>query len=461
MARRETHRQYRRHYVTSWGETILGLMKRADGRFCPIGRSDVAFGSDERKALLRFRQWQAEQQGENNAPAYKAVQSFQQLLNGDPAYAGPSRASLLRLLAELPELSWLPDGAPADRRDPIGDYTLVAAMAFREAREYFRNLILTNPRQAAVELDVEQLAWIGRLEPPEPSLSLDEIGRDYANKKPALSAGWQRRAARLWAEFVACVGVRTVREIAADDIQRYGDGVMGAAGKSPTHSAHRFGLVKSVFAHSLKRGKDQAELQRVLLLCRMLVPARKRSKKPQPIAPEHFAALLGQADVKWKAVLLLSLNAALYPSEVAAVRKNDIDLDAGTLVMDRGKTGVPRVAALWPRTIDAVRAYQKAKPHNSEWLFVGRTGAPYDGNHVSRKFRAFRNVAGLPETVQFADIRDGAYTAAMNGAGVEEKHARLVAGHRNGMADHYVRRNPRCVEAACAAIEQAYFPGAA
>lgn len=54
-------RSYRKHYLTSWGETIIGLTKSADGRFRPIGHSTPAWSGDEAKVIHRFRMWQAEQ----------------------------------------------------------------------------------------------------------------------------------------------------------------------------------------------------------------------------------------------------------------------------------------------------------------------------------------------------------------------------------------------------------------
>ena len=62
-------RSYRKHYVTTWGETIVGLTKSSDGRFRPVGHSSPAWsGRDEAKAIHRFRLWQASQQRERRAP---------------------------------------------------------------------------------------------------------------------------------------------------------------------------------------------------------------------------------------------------------------------------------------------------------------------------------------------------------------------------------------------------------
>lgn len=322
-----------------------------------------------------------------------------------------------------------------------------------------RELILSDPRAFADKVRIPQIGYLEDLEPPAPSLSLSQIGEMYRNKRKKLSESWKRKVKLFWDEFVAIVHVETVRDVTADHIDAYYNAVYdhhSERGQSPTYVGHRFQCVKSVLRHAMTKGKDQAQLRRVLDLCAMLVPPEKRGTDPHPIAPKDFLKLLSKSDAKWKAVFLLSLNAALYPSEVAAVRKSHVDLRDRTLVMDRGKTGVPRIAVLWRRTVDAIRAYQAEHPHHSKYLFVSATGAPYNANHMGRNFRKRRADAHLPETVEFAHIRDGAYTAAVEG-GADVNDAKMLAGHRVGIADHYLKRNPKMVADACKTIEKAYF----
>jgi hypothetical protein len=61
--------------------------------------------------------------------------------------------------------------------------------------------------------------------------------------------------------------------------------------------------------------------------------------------------------------------------------------------------------------------------------------------------------------VTWSHIRDGAYTAAAQAPGVDEKFARLLAGHKSaGLQDKYVLRNPQIVKPACDAVYSAYAP---
>jgi len=405
-------RKTKRSYVTPDGQELTGLVQGKDGRFRPAGHASPKWSGTWQEAFHKFKVWQAKQTA-----------------------TGP--------LEPLDSIA-----------TSLGDV--------EAERQRIRDMIATDPKRAAVYLDyppLARLADVDGIQPPPLSISLDELGKLYQSKR-GLTEEWKRRARLVWREFRAVVKVGTLRDVTSGHIEKYHDDVFARVdrdGHSATYVNHRFGLVKSILNHAMTRGRDQVEIRRVLDCCKMLVPPKSNGKNPQPISPEHFEKLLAVADTKWKAVYLLSLNAALYPSEVADVKKSNIDLDAGTLMMDRGKTGVPRIAVLWPRTIKAIRAYQKDNPHQSESLFVSEVGLPYNANHIGRNFRRRRADAKIPESVEFAQIRDGAETAAIEG-GAELTEARMLAGHRTGVSDHYVKRNPRMVANACKAIEAHYFP---
>lgn len=153
---------------------------------------------------------------------------------------------------------------------------------------------------------------------------------------------------------------------------------------------------------------------------------------------------------------MTALNFCMKSGEVADLIKTDIDMTKGTLVTTRNKTGATRIAVLWRRTTDAIRAYQKKHPYHAEHLFNSRIGTPLTAKAAGRIVIQLRRKANLPEMVCFDTIRDGGYTAAIEG-GASETHAKLLAGHSVRMSDQYVRRNPKMVADACEAIERSYF----
>ena len=143
----------------------------------------------------------------------------------------------------------------------------------------------------------------------------------------------------------------------------------------------------------------------------------------------------------------------MYGIEVSRITKAELDLSRKTLVTDREKTGCDRIAVLWDSTVEAIRALP---PTRHTHLFLSREGGPYDAEGIRTAFSKLRKRAGVPDRVKFNHIRDGAYTAAIEG-GADLIHAKLLAGHETGISDHYVRRKPTMVQDACRAIERHYF----
>jgi len=184
--------------------------------------------------------------------------------------------------------------------------------------------------------------------------------------------------------------------------------------------------------------------------------SRCTGKQIDPIAPEDIAALLSVANVRQKAILLTALNLCMKSGEVADPNKPDVNWKTGTVVTQRSKTGVTRVGVLWQRTLDAIREYQEKHPHCGKHLFSPRIGTRLTAKAAGRIVIHLRRAAGLPESVNFDTIRDGGYTAAIEG-GASEVHAKLLDGHKVKMSDQYVRRNPRMVADACETIERHYF----
>ncbi|MCP4589927.1 MAG: tyrosine-type recombinase/integrase [bacterium] len=314
-----------------------------------------------------------------------------------------------------------------------------------------RELILKDPRTFADRVGIPQIGYLEGLKPPEPSPALKEIGAIYQDKAQ-ITRHERGRSKTFWAEFQKAVAVKTIREITQEHIVSYCDAVM-SAGQSQTWIKHRFAKVKTVLRFAQNRTKTPEDIERVLTFCRMLSPPRRNAADPHPIGREDFRALLDIADDKWKAVLLCALNFCMYGKEVADIEKPEIDLTNGTLLTDRNKTGVTRIAVLWDRTRSAIR---NAPRHRPSRLFLNRAATPYHPDHIRRGFDRLRKAAGVADTVKFSDIRDGAYTAAVQ-SGADMTLAKLLGGHATGVSDYYVRRNPKMVVDACKAIERAYF----
>ena len=203
------------------------------------------------------------------------------------------------------------------------------------------------------------------------------------------------------------------------------------------------------------------EIQKVMTLCARLKPPRPRGQPAQWISRDDFHKLLAVADTRWKAVFLLSLNAGFHPQDVFAVLRTSLDISKRLFMGPRGKTGVLRIAVLWDRTVEAINAYLEACPGQNELLFPSPQGSLYDKSHIAACFRKIRRTAGLPDTVKFCHIRDGAASSAFHeGArhGMDTAYIDVLLGHKiQGEKGKYISLHPYAVEPICQAIEEYYF----
>jgi integrase len=330
-------------------------------------------------------------------------------------------------------------------------FTLLQKIPEEIVWAWVRKQIIDRAKYVAQQTGIEQIGYLADLPKPTPSPTLEEVGKLY-DEKASVSREWKRTARLHWAEFCHSVNVKTLREVSQEKVVDFMDGIL-AASKSATYAKHRFGNVKTILTFCLKRGKWVDDAAKIRTLCAVLVPPKSASMDPHPISPEDFHKLRGAADPTMRAILLVGLNCCMYAAEVSDLRWQDIHLESGTVIADRGKTLVSRVAVLWPETVEAIKILDQKTEH----LFrTSATKQRHNANTIGKAFDKLRDAQGLPH-VTFSHIRDGAYTAAVEGQGVQYEHARVLAGHRIGMSDHYIKRNPRLVAGACEAIRRHYM----
>ena len=190
----------------------------------------------------------------------------------------------------------------------------------------------------------------------------------------------------------------------------------------------------------------------------ILLDYRHALSQTAGIATEDFHKLLtASVGSIWEPILLTMLNCCYYPCDIRRLPVSALDFRSGTVYFERRKKRTPRVAVLWSRTIVCLSPWLSGHPSDTT-VFVCETGAGYSGQGLRNSFRRFRERAGLPKTVTMDQIRDGAYSAAVNAPEVNEKQAKILAGHRlSGETDAYAKRNVSSIRPACKAIEDHYF----
>lgn len=113
---------------------------------------------------------------------------------------------------------------------------------------------------------------------------------------------------------------------------------------------------------------------------RMRRPPKEYNPHPRTIADKEYRELVAQiADPMERLAVRLSHDTGWSPSDVAAIRKADVDLaDVAVVRKVRQKTRVAAEAVLEKETADELRAYLEANPE-SEYVFPGdrRKGRPH------------------------------------------------------------------------------------
>lgn len=159
-----------------------------------------------------------------------------------------------------------------------------------------------------------------------------------------------------------------------------------------------------------------------------------------------MAQVYAVADVvgpRWRMMVLLGAFATLRPEELAALRRDDVDLDAGTLRISlaapelatgRRVTGPPKSSA-GRRTLILPDFLHLDLRRHIEWfaqkeanglLFVGEKGAPFRRSSFGRKWRRARVTAGLPAGFRFYDLRHTGNTlASETGASLRDLMVRM------------------------------------
>lgn len=403
----------RKPHTTAWGETIDGLGKTKDRWRCLTCRKFLPAESDERRAVANFRRHVEQEHSRSD----------------------------LRAVETTPVASYDGEG---------GQWSIAAETSSQSLWGYVGEQIRTRPEWVAQQTGIPELARLADLPKPQPSPTLEAVGKLYLSKAEVTPQEHRESAGR-WQEFQAFMikrGVTTLRKLTANTVADYGDDIR-SRGKSPTYVKHRFGKVKTVINFARKRGLHPDDCRHALDCCAVLTPPKGKATNPAPISRDDLHKLLSKADDRTKAAILLSMNLCLAPKEIVAVEWDELDLTAKTFVSSRNKTGVTRVGILWDETIQALQKFPR-KPHMP--VFISARGT--ERLELRDDWQELRDAAGVK--VELASLKDGAYTAAVE-AETPLDTVKVLAGHATGISDHYLRRRPNMVEDACAAIYKHYF----
>lgn len=427
-------------YQTSWNEIIPGLAKDYDNRWRIIETGKRFSQSDERLAIQKFREWES-----SNS---KRKMSLQIPLS--PVTPAAEGATGWDIVGDSTDDSIKPQAYHSQEGQPTTGTYLIDEVAIFSA---VRNLIINDPILAAKRLGIPEIAHLQHIQIPQ-DIKLSDLLANYISRAPNKQSTLEIKS--VFEKFLEITGFKTLADINLNGLQKYREAIEQSKYGAATKKCY-YGRVKTVVSKNLKYGVDAVQIRQALDKFKVLFTDQPMPQvNPQPISRLDFHKLLNTADIKWQAILLLSLNCCLHLGEALKLKWSELNLETKTYACIRSKTSkhrIPRAATLWQITVDTLKQVKKTK---SEYIFTTKHGVLHNRSAAGVTFSKIRAKAGVPDTVKFDSIRDGSFTAAcraIDGLNL----ARLLAGHSNGMSDHYVLRNPESVAPACAAVYKHYF----
>lgn len=456
----ETRGRKQKPHQASWGEHITGLYKCPDGRWRIIATGEKFTEHDERKAVAKFRAWEAK----NNPGTIAITAPVANLREIEAATARPAPVEftatdgnetrpVTRLTAEfLLELQ-----RQNKYETPV---TINATRQTPEGAFWFQlgQLLRNQPALVAEKTGIPEIAGLAHFPIPKDPLKLSAIAEIYKTRNAA-TAKAKNEALAVFHRFATHTHAHTLADLTTPKLLAFRDHIEKTVAGAGTRAAY-YGRCKAIIAFAKEEGLDTVQITQTLDRMAVLkTKAKKPQVDPHPISREDFHKLLNAGNGSWRPWLLLGLNLCMHLGAVCKLQWAEFDLDRGTYAAIRGKTKdkrIPQAATLWPETIEALKGI--ARRGQSPYVFVSNHGKDYNRNTRGNDFAELRDAAGLPKELTFDWIRDGAYTAAVRDPAVEERFARVLAGHRShGLQDNYVLRNPEIVRPACEAVHRAYF----
>ncbi|MFI5898355.1 tyrosine-type recombinase/integrase [Actinoplanes sp. NPDC051513] len=168
------------------------------------------------------------------------------------------------------------------------------------------------------------------------------------------------------------------------------------------YQARRLDTVR-IFARHLQALEPATEIPPEDVLSR-----RYRRIPPYPYSPDEVAALMSAAGglrpgiraATWRTLIGVLAVTGMRSGEACHLGHDDVDLQAGTLVIADSKFGKSRLLFLHPSTIIELRAYARVRdqmvpePRASTFL-VNSRGRPLDKYNIQHTFAALITAAGI------------------------------------------------------------------
>lgn len=276
--------------------------------------------------------------------------------------------------------------------------------------------------------------------------------------------------AQLKNHIVRALGSTPLRQMDASAVRAWYGTLSGPDGPGQVTAAKCYRLLRAICTTAV----DDNLIARNP--CSIRGAGQERSSERPMFALAQVQALVDAVEDRWRALILLAAWTGLRIGELAALRREDLDLTAGTVsvrssvvdVIGRERSYGPpksaagrRTVAIPPHILDDLAHHLStyAEPGAKGLVFVGPKGGPTRRNNFSaRVWAPAAEAAGLPTGSHLHDLRGwGATVAARHGATTRELmhrlgHASPAAALRYQRAEH--ERDAALAAAMSAALRQ-------
>ena len=241
--------------------------------------------------------------------------------------------------------------------------------------------------------------------------------------------------------LVPGVGRVKLAKLRPDHIRRLYRSMLDA-GKATRTVQYAHTLLKRALAQAVMDGlipRNAAEAVR---------PPKLKRDEIQPLNADQVRALLDAADERSRALYTVAVRTGMRPGEILALRWSDVDLEAGTVQINRalseGEFSTPKTPrsrrriSLSPATVATLKAHRKRQLEECMakaglWedhglVFPSSVGTPKSQRNLNREFKNAAKRAGLPDHFKLYDLRHTCATLLL-ARNVHPKYVQELLGH--------------------------------
>ena len=241
--------------------------------------------------------------------------------------------------------------------------------------------------------------------------------------------------------LVPGVGRVKLAKLRPDHIRRLYRSMLDA-GKATRTVQYAHTLLKRALAQAVMDGlipRNAAEAVR---------PPKLKRDEIQPLNADQVRALLDASDERSCALYTVAVRTGMRPGEILALRWSDVDLEAGTVQINRalseGEFSTPKTPrsrrriSLSPATVATLKAHRKGQLEECMakaglWedhglVFPSSVGTPKSQRNLNREFKNAAKRAGLPDHFKLYDLRHTCATLLL-ARNVHPKYVQELLGH--------------------------------